>query len=95
MLTPAASDRLAALQQEFGIENLTIFPHLPGMTRVQVVDQLERFAQHVSPVLRAQAETIEAAPPAIVEPAAGALSEIQGHHATTAERPGPQAATAR
>jgi alkanesulfonate monooxygenase SsuD/methylene tetrahydromethanopterin reductase-like flavin-dependent oxidoreductase (luciferase family) len=81
------ADRLAWLQREFGIEHLTIFPHLPGMTREQVVDQLERFARHVSPVLREQAAMIEAAPPDMVAAAAGTLSEIRGHEATTPPRP--------
>jgi alkanesulfonate monooxygenase SsuD/methylene tetrahydromethanopterin reductase-like flavin-dependent oxidoreductase (luciferase family) len=76
------AERLAWFQHEFGVEHLTIFPHLPGMDRGQVVDQLERFSQDVAPVLRAQASSIEAAQPGIVEPAGAALSAIQGHTAT-------------
>lgn len=77
------AERLAWLQREFGIEHLTIFPHLPGMDRTQVIDQLERFSAHVAPVLHTRAAAIEGAPPSMVTPAEGTLSAIQGHTATT------------
>ncbi|MFN8633789.1 MAG: LLM class flavin-dependent oxidoreductase [Chloroflexota bacterium] len=77
------AERLAVLQAELGIEYLTIFPQLPGMTRDVVIDQLERFARDVAPVLRAQGSAIESAPPSRVDLTGPALSAIEGHQAAT------------
>ena len=77
------SERLAWFQQEFGIEHLTIFPHLPGMDRAQVIYQFERFSSAVAPVLRANAPAIELASAGMIAPAGPGLSAIQGHAATT------------
>ena len=79
------AERLAGLQDDLGIEHLTIFPQLPGMDRAVVIDQLERFAHHVAPVLRARAETIESAAPSRVELTGTKLSAIEGHQAATRE----------
>jgi hypothetical protein len=79
------AERLAALQTELGIEYLTIFPQLPGMTRAVVIDQLERFAADVAPVLRARAPAIESAPPSRIDLDGPALSAIEGHQAVTRE----------
>jgi alkanesulfonate monooxygenase SsuD/methylene tetrahydromethanopterin reductase-like flavin-dependent oxidoreductase (luciferase family) len=79
------AERLAWLQSELGIEHLTIFPQLPGMDRAVVIDQLERFARDVAPVLRARAAAIESAPPARVELTGPTLSAIEGHQAKTRE----------
>ncbi|MCC7368139.1 MAG: hypothetical protein IT306_06945 [Chloroflexi bacterium] len=48
---------------QFGVEHLTIFPDLPGMTKDQVTDRLDRFSREVSPTLQAQAPTVEQAAP--------------------------------
>jgi alkanesulfonate monooxygenase SsuD/methylene tetrahydromethanopterin reductase-like flavin-dependent oxidoreductase (luciferase family) len=45
-------EKLLALHAETGFEELTIFPHVPGMTRADVVDQLARFSRDVMPALR-------------------------------------------
>jgi alkanesulfonate monooxygenase SsuD/methylene tetrahydromethanopterin reductase-like flavin-dependent oxidoreductase (luciferase family) len=82
---PEVRDRLAALQREFGIEYLTIFPQLPGMTRSVVVDQLERFAREVAPTLREQGPAVEAAPPARIELDGAPRSAIESHQAKTRE----------
>ena len=82
---PEVADRLAHLQMELGIEHMTIFPQLPGMDRAVVIDQLERFAEHVSPVLRSQSAAIESALPSRVELTGGTLSDIEGHQAATRE----------
>jgi alkanesulfonate monooxygenase SsuD/methylene tetrahydromethanopterin reductase-like flavin-dependent oxidoreductase (luciferase family) len=79
------ADRLTALQREFGIEHLTIFPQVPGMGRAVVIDQLERFAAHVAPVLRAQAPAIETAAPGRLSLADAPMSSIEGHQAKTRE----------
>jgi alkanesulfonate monooxygenase SsuD/methylene tetrahydromethanopterin reductase-like flavin-dependent oxidoreductase (luciferase family) len=79
------AERLVWLQQELGIEYLTIFPQLPGMDRPVVLDQLERFARAVAPALRARAASIESAPPNRVELADQTISAIEGHQATTRE----------
>lgn len=78
-------DNLARLQAELGIENLTIFPHYPGLVREQVVDQIERFMAEVAPTLRQQAETIEQAPPGTIDPSGMATSEITMAQAKTRE----------
>ena len=79
------AERLAWLQSELGIEYLTIFPQLPGMDRAVVIDQLERFARHVAPVLRARAGAIESAAPSRVDLTDAGLSAIEGHQAMTRE----------
>ncbi|MGE3271964.1 MAG: LLM class flavin-dependent oxidoreductase [Chloroflexota bacterium] len=84
------AERLAWFQREFGVEHLTIFPHLPGMDRAQVIDQLERFARDVTPVLQAQAGAIEAAGPGAVDLAGAAVSAIEGHQASDHEATGHQ-----
>lgn len=76
--------QLLALQAEFGIEQLTIFPQLPGMDRPVVLDQLDRFAREVAPALRAAASAVEGAPPGRIERASVA-SAIKGHQAVTRE----------
>jgi alkanesulfonate monooxygenase SsuD/methylene tetrahydromethanopterin reductase-like flavin-dependent oxidoreductase (luciferase family) len=78
-------DNLAQLQQELGVENLTIFPHYPGMVREQVIDQIERFMAEIAPTLRKQAETIEAAPPGTIDTSGMATSEIKMAEAKTRE----------
>jgi alkanesulfonate monooxygenase SsuD/methylene tetrahydromethanopterin reductase-like flavin-dependent oxidoreductase (luciferase family) len=78
-------DNLAQLQQDLGVEYLTIFPHYPGLVREQVVDQLERFAAEVAPTLRKQAEAIEKAPPGQVDATGMANSEIKMAQAKTRE----------
>ena len=42
---------LAGVCDELGVEYLTIFPHFPGMTQSQTLDQLERFQAEVMPAL--------------------------------------------
>ncbi|MFN8525702.1 MAG: LLM class flavin-dependent oxidoreductase [Chloroflexota bacterium] len=81
----AVADQLCALQQELGLEHLTVFPHYPGMVRDQVVDQIERFMSGVAPALRVAAGQIESAPPAHIDLSAAAQSEIVGHQAKTRE----------
>ena len=78
-------ENLARLQEELGLEGLTIFPHYPGMVREQVIDQIERFMTHVAPTLRKQAEAIEAAPPGTIDPTGMATSEIKMAQAKTRE----------
>lgn len=79
------AERLARLQSELGIEHLTIFPQLPGMDRAVVIDQLERFADQVAPVLRSRSAAIESAPPARIDLTGPRLSAIEGHQAKTRE----------
>jgi hypothetical protein len=55
------------------------------MGRGVVIDQLERFARHVAPVLRERAAAIESAPPSRIELTEAGLSAIEGHQATTRE----------
>jgi hypothetical protein len=78
-------DNLAQLQEELGLEELTIFPHYPGLVREQVVDQLQRFMAEVAPTLRRQAERIEQAPPGRVDLAGAATSPITMAQARTRE----------
>jgi alkanesulfonate monooxygenase SsuD/methylene tetrahydromethanopterin reductase-like flavin-dependent oxidoreductase (luciferase family) len=78
-------DNLARLQEELGVEYLTIFPHYPGMVREQVVDQIERFMAEVAPTLRKQAEAIEQAPPGMIDTTGMASSEIKMAQAKTRE----------
>jgi alkanesulfonate monooxygenase SsuD/methylene tetrahydromethanopterin reductase-like flavin-dependent oxidoreductase (luciferase family) len=88
---PEVADRLARLQDELGIENLTIFPQLPGMTRAVVVDQLERFARDVTPALRSQAATVESASPGRIDVSGTPMSAIEGHQAKTRSSVSPAA----
>jgi alkanesulfonate monooxygenase SsuD/methylene tetrahydromethanopterin reductase-like flavin-dependent oxidoreductase (luciferase family) len=44
-------DQLLGFQEELGFEYLTVFVHLPGMTRRHAIDQLERFHYEVMPAL--------------------------------------------
>jgi alkanesulfonate monooxygenase SsuD/methylene tetrahydromethanopterin reductase-like flavin-dependent oxidoreductase (luciferase family) len=44
-------DELLGWCEELGVEYLTIFPHYPGMTQSDTLDQLKRFARDVKPVL--------------------------------------------
>ena len=83
--TSEVVDNLASLQEELGVEALTIFPHFPGMVRAQVLDQLERFMAHVAPVLRRQAAPIMEAAPACIDPTGIATSEIKMAQAKTRE----------
>src|SRR6266516_7819602 len=78
-------DNLTRLQEELGIEYLTIFPHYPGMVRAQVVDQMERFMVHVAPALRKQAQRVEAAGPAEIDLLGAATTPIQSAEAKTRE----------
>jgi alkanesulfonate monooxygenase SsuD/methylene tetrahydromethanopterin reductase-like flavin-dependent oxidoreductase (luciferase family) len=48
-------DELAMWCNTLGVEYLTIFPHFPGMTQADTIDQLNRFARHVMPALRGHA----------------------------------------
>jgi alkanesulfonate monooxygenase SsuD/methylene tetrahydromethanopterin reductase-like flavin-dependent oxidoreductase (luciferase family) len=77
------AETLCGLQEELGIEYLTIFPQLPGMDRAVVLDQLERFTTDVAPALRERAPAIDRAGPSRIEVADPALSAIEGHQATT------------
>jgi alkanesulfonate monooxygenase SsuD/methylene tetrahydromethanopterin reductase-like flavin-dependent oxidoreductase (luciferase family) len=83
--TSEVTDQLLSLQEEFGIEHLTIFPHLPGMDRAVVVDQLDRLATRVLPSLRRAAVAIESAGPSRIDLSDAATSEIVGHQAKTRE----------
>jgi len=78
-------DNLAQLQEELGLEYLTIFPHFPGMVREQVVDQMERFMAHVAPLLRKRAGEIEAAPPGQIDVRGAATTQIVSAQAKTRE----------
>jgi alkanesulfonate monooxygenase SsuD/methylene tetrahydromethanopterin reductase-like flavin-dependent oxidoreductase (luciferase family) len=78
-------DNLARLQEELGLEELTIFPHYPGLVREQVVDQLERFMAEVAPTLRQQGERLEQAGPSRVDLAGAATSPITMAQARTRE----------
>ena len=82
---PEVAERLGWLQAELGIEHLTIFPQSPGMDRTVVVDQFERFARDMMPVLRARAKPIASASPGRIELAGMPLSAIEGHQAKTCE----------
>jgi alkanesulfonate monooxygenase SsuD/methylene tetrahydromethanopterin reductase-like flavin-dependent oxidoreductase (luciferase family) len=44
-------DELVRLQDELGVEYLTIFPHFPGMTQADTLVQLERFHAEIMPAL--------------------------------------------
>jgi alkanesulfonate monooxygenase SsuD/methylene tetrahydromethanopterin reductase-like flavin-dependent oxidoreductase (luciferase family) len=81
-------DNLAGLQEELGIEYLTIFPHYPGMVREQVVEQLERFEGEIAPTLRAQGTRIEALPPGQIDVSSAASTPIVMAQAKTRETVG-------
>jgi alkanesulfonate monooxygenase SsuD/methylene tetrahydromethanopterin reductase-like flavin-dependent oxidoreductase (luciferase family) len=44
-------NQLVELSHELGLEYLTIFPHFPGMTQHDTLDQLERFQSEIMPAL--------------------------------------------
>ncbi|MBV9577051.1 MAG: LLM class flavin-dependent oxidoreductase [Chloroflexi bacterium] len=44
-------DELARMCEQLSVEYLTIFPHFPGMTQRDTLDQLDRFCRDVMPVL--------------------------------------------
>ncbi len=78
-------DTLASLQEQLGIEYLTIFPHYPGMVREQAIDQMERFMRDVAPTLTAQAPPIESAPPGQIDLTGTATTPITMAQAKTRE----------
>jgi alkanesulfonate monooxygenase SsuD/methylene tetrahydromethanopterin reductase-like flavin-dependent oxidoreductase (luciferase family) len=45
-------EELVRLTDEIGLEYLTIFPHLPGLTRADTLEQLRLFQAEVMPALR-------------------------------------------
>ena len=51
-------DRLAELCADLGVEYLTIFPHFPGMTRQDALDQLDRFQAELMRSLRSRAANL-------------------------------------
>ena len=54
-----ARDTLLEMQSELGFEALVIFPHLPGMRRVETIEQLGRFWADIRPALAARAPAIQ------------------------------------
>jgi alkanesulfonate monooxygenase SsuD/methylene tetrahydromethanopterin reductase-like flavin-dependent oxidoreductase (luciferase family) len=50
--------QIVGLQRDLGLEYLSIFPHFPGMVREQTIEQLERFARDIMPMLARAAEPI-------------------------------------
>jgi alkanesulfonate monooxygenase SsuD/methylene tetrahydromethanopterin reductase-like flavin-dependent oxidoreductase (luciferase family) len=56
----AVRDELLELREELGVEYLTIFPHFPGMTQADTLDQLERFDRDVRPALSGELATTTA-----------------------------------
>jgi alkanesulfonate monooxygenase SsuD/methylene tetrahydromethanopterin reductase-like flavin-dependent oxidoreductase (luciferase family) len=46
-----ARDTLREMQEVLGVESLVIFPHLPGMRRLETLEQLGRFWAEVRPAL--------------------------------------------
>jgi alkanesulfonate monooxygenase SsuD/methylene tetrahydromethanopterin reductase-like flavin-dependent oxidoreductase (luciferase family) len=57
----AVRDELQQWCQQLGVEYLTVFPHYPGMTQSDTLDQLERFARDVRPGLLGQREEAQVA----------------------------------
>jgi alkanesulfonate monooxygenase SsuD/methylene tetrahydromethanopterin reductase-like flavin-dependent oxidoreductase (luciferase family) len=51
----AVRDELQGMCEQLGAEYLTIFPHFPGMTRSDTLDQLDRFSREIMPALSGQA----------------------------------------
>ena len=47
----AVRDELLAMCEPLGVEYLTIFPHFPGMTQRDTLDQLDRFWRDVRPAV--------------------------------------------
>ncbi|MBV9895307.1 MAG: LLM class flavin-dependent oxidoreductase [Chloroflexi bacterium] len=47
----AVRDELMGWCEQLGVEYLTVFPHYPGMTQSDTLDQLERFSRDVRPAL--------------------------------------------
>jgi alkanesulfonate monooxygenase SsuD/methylene tetrahydromethanopterin reductase-like flavin-dependent oxidoreductase (luciferase family) len=52
-----ARDTLCEMQAVLGFEALVIFPHLPGMRRLETLEQLGRFWAEVRPALAARVPT--------------------------------------
>jgi hypothetical protein len=50
----AVRDELVGVCEQLGVEYLTIFPHYPGMTQRDTLDQLDRFQRDIMPVLGAE-----------------------------------------
>ncbi|HEY1292269.1 MAG TPA: LLM class flavin-dependent oxidoreductase [Chloroflexota bacterium] len=50
-------DELASVCEQLGVEYLTIFPHFPGMTQRDTLDQLDRFQRDIMPVLSGETVT--------------------------------------
>jgi len=48
-------DELLGWCRELDVQYLTIFPHLPGMTQPDTLQQLDRFAHEVMPALKGAA----------------------------------------
>ena len=48
-------DELRNVCEQLGVEYLTIFPHFPGMTQADTLDQLDRFSREIMPALSGQA----------------------------------------
>jgi alkanesulfonate monooxygenase SsuD/methylene tetrahydromethanopterin reductase-like flavin-dependent oxidoreductase (luciferase family) len=48
-------NEFARLCEELSVQYLTIFPHFPGMTQRDTLDQLDRFSRDVMPALSGQA----------------------------------------
>lgn len=79
------ADNLAQLQDELGVERMTVFQHYPGLVREQVIDQMERFMRDVAPALEAQADRIETAPPGRIDVSKAASVPIVMAQANTRE----------
>ena len=56
-----ARDTLLEMQDELGFEALVIFPHLPGMRRVETLEQLGRFWSDVRPALASRVAVAQSA----------------------------------
>ncbi len=54
-------EEIATLQEELGLEYVSIFPHFPGMTRDDAIEQLERFARDIRPLLGSVSDAVGAA----------------------------------
>ena len=50
--------QVVGLQRDLGLEYVNIFPHFPGMVREQGIEQIERFAQDIMPMLARSAEPL-------------------------------------
>jgi alkanesulfonate monooxygenase SsuD/methylene tetrahydromethanopterin reductase-like flavin-dependent oxidoreductase (luciferase family) len=54
----AVRDELADWCTQLDVEYLTVFPHYPGMTQSDTLDQLERFSRDVRPTLAARQHAV-------------------------------------